>query len=314
MSPPPVAAALDIGSNSVHLLVAQPAPGSGPVVVLDASQHTGIGRVVDDQGQLGEQGRALLIDLVTGLVDQARALGADPVVLMGTEPLRRAADAPALIDALRARTGLALVVLERTQEGLLTLLGVTGGRVDGPLAVIDIGGGSTEVTVVGPGRPPTVGVLPAGSARLAAAVVRHDPVTADEIEALRRSARQQATQLPPFRPSRAIVSGGSGTNVARLLGRPGAPRVDRAAIGEATELLQAQPAETLAARTGLTPRRIAQLSAGLALVEALLDQLGLETAEVSDASLREGALLATWAAGSEWLEALPELASGRGIG
>ena len=166
MTAPPPAAAIDIGSNSVHLLVACKEPESEPRVVLDANRHTGIGRVVDQQRELGEEGRALLIDTVAGFVSQAQALDADRVLLMGTEPLRRATDAAALADALRARTGLAVVVLDRVQEGLLALLGVTAGRIDGSLAVIDIGGGSTEVTVASPGSPPEVGVI-AGRARRA---------------------------------------------------------------------------------------------------------------------------------------------------
>jgi exopolyphosphatase / guanosine-5'-triphosphate,3'-diphosphate pyrophosphatase len=312
MTVPSLTAAIDVGSNSVHLLAAHRDAASAVMPVLDAREHTGIGRLVDQLGRLGDEARARIGDLVVGYVEQARAVGADPVLLMGTEPLRRAADASVSIEAVRARTGLELVVLDRTQEGLLTLLGVTGGRIDAPLAVADIGGGSTEVTFVSPGRPPEVGVLPAGSARLAAAHIHHDPVTADEVAALRSTAREHAAHVPPWRPARGIIAGGSGTNVFRLLGRPPEVRVDRATIEEALALLRSHPTAELAARTGLTPGRVAQFAAGLALGEVLIDRLGLDTAEVSDASLREGALLAWWAAGPDWLVALPGLAKGSG--
>jgi exopolyphosphatase/guanosine-5'-triphosphate,3'-diphosphate pyrophosphatase len=309
---PSLAAAIDIGSNSVHLLAAHQDAASAVIPVLDAREHTGVGRLVDQSGRLGEEGRARINDLVVGYVQQARTVGADPVLLMGTEPLRRASDASVSIDEVRARTGLELVVLDRTQEGLLTLLGVTGGRIDAPLAVADIGGGSTEVTLVSPGQPPEVGVLPAGSARLAAAHIHHDPVTADEVTALRSTAREHAAHIPPWRPARGVIAGGSGTNVFRLLGRTPGARIDRTTIEEALALLRSHPSADLAVRTGLTPGRVAQFAAGLALGEALIDRLGLDAVEVSDASLREGALLAWWAAGSDWLVALPTLAQGGG--
>jgi exopolyphosphatase/guanosine-5'-triphosphate,3'-diphosphate pyrophosphatase len=307
---PPVSAAIDIGSNSVHLLVAKPGPGSVPVTLVDASEQTGIGRVVDERGAMGARAREGLATLVAGYVGQARELGAAPVLLLGTEPCRRASDAAALAGLLLERAGLPIAILDRTQEGLLTFVGVTGGRLADRVAVVDIGGGSTEVTIGGPGVPTVVEVLPAGSARLAADLVHHDPVSAEEVAALQRAARAHVEPLGSMQPARAIVSGGSGTNVSRLLGRARATPIDRAAIEEALALLQAHPAEELARRTGLTPRRVAQLAAGLAIGEALMDHLGLAVAEVSDASLREGALMAAWAAGPDWLAALPELAAG----
>lgn len=307
------AAALDIGSNSVHLLVAARDAGSRLTPLLDVSHQAPIGRTVDATGSLGEDLRRLLLETIEGYVGQARALGAAPVVLLGTEAVRQAADASAFLGALTDRTGLGVTVLDRTSEGLLTLLGVTGGVIDGPLAVVDIGGGSTEVTVARPAHPPVVGILPMGSARLAGQHVRHDPVTDEEVATLRAAARALVAGLDVPHPERVIVAGGSGTNVSRLLGRERTTPVDRAAIDAALRLLRDHPAEGLAGRTGLTPRRVAQLAAGLAIGEALLDRLGADVAEVSDASLREGALIATWAAGDDWLRSLPAIVWGQRV-
>jgi exopolyphosphatase/pppGpp-phosphohydrolase len=152
-----------------------------------------------------------------------------------------------------------------------------------------------------------VGIVPVGSARLAAAHIHHDPVTDAEIAALRQAAREHVSGLEVPRAERAVVAGGSGTNVSRLLGRERRTPIDRATLVEAFEVLRTETAEPLALRTGLSVRRVRQLAAGIAIGEALLERLGLEVAEVSDASLREGALLATWAAGGDWLAALPEL-------
>ncbi len=313
---PTPSAALDIGSNSVHLLVAHRGSddGSLPRVVplVDVSLHVGIGPVVDATGELGAEVRESLRATVEGYLGQARDLGVTVVLVLGTEALRRAADTAALVAAIGGPVGRTVVVLDRAAEALLMLLGVTGGRVDGSLAAVDIGGGSTQVAMARPGERPRVASLDVGSASLAAAHVTTDPVTEAQVDAMRRAARQHVSALDMDSPDRVVIAGGSGTNVSRLLGRDRTTPVGRADIASALTLLQSHPARELAARTGLTPRRVAQLAAGLAIGEALLDDLGLDAAEVSDASLREGSLIAWWLAGDQWLEALPSLVMGEG--
>jgi exopolyphosphatase/guanosine-5'-triphosphate,3'-diphosphate pyrophosphatase len=307
----PASAALDIGSNSVHLLVARPDADGRPVTLLDVSHQAGIGRTVDTTGDLGKELLDMILATLEEYLSQARAGDAGVVVVLGTEGLRHAADATDLGAALHARTGVRLTIVDRATEGLLTLLGVTGGHVPRSIAAIDIGGGSTEVTVAHPDGPPVVGVLPVGSARLAAAHVHHDPVTHTEVRALREAAREHAARLDVPRADRGVVAGGSGTNISRLLGRERTTPVDGAAIEAALDLLRTRPAEILAARTGLTVRRVSQLAAGIAIGEALLQRLGLDRVDVSDASLREGALLATWVAGDDWLASLPAIVGSR---
>ncbi len=311
MNPSPPAAALDIGSNSIHLLVAQRGPGGVPVPLVDVSHQAPIGRTVDATGQLGPHIRDEVLTTLAEYVEEARAWDATTLVVLGTEPLRQATDAADLAGELHARTGLRLLVIDRSTEGLLTLLGVTGGRVPVSLAVVDIGGGSTEVTVANPAGPPVVGIVAVGSARLAADHVRHDPVSDADLAALRAAAVAHVEHLDVPSADRGIVAGGSGTNVSRLLGRERTTPVDRAAFEAARALLRTHPAEVLAARTGLTVRRVSQLAAGIALGEALFDRLGLDTVDVSDASLREGVLIALWAAGDDWPSALPAIVAGR---
>jgi exopolyphosphatase/guanosine-5'-triphosphate,3'-diphosphate pyrophosphatase len=307
VNPSSPAAALDIGSNSIHLLVAQRGPDGAPRPLLDVSHQAGIGGIVDATGMLGPELRREILGTLDDYLEQARGRGAGPLALLGTEALRMATDASGLAADVMLRTGLVLMVIDRTTEGLLTLLGVAEGKVPRSLAVVDIGGGSTEVTVATPDGPPVVGIIPVGSARLAARHIRHDPVTEAEVAALRAAAREHVADLEMPRAVRGIVAGGSGTNLSRLLGRPRSTPIDRDAIEQAFRLLRSHPAEVLAARTGLTVRRVGQLAAGSAIGEALFERLGLDVAEVSDASLREGAIIAMWEAGEGWLDRLSEL-------
>jgi exopolyphosphatase/guanosine-5'-triphosphate,3'-diphosphate pyrophosphatase len=311
VNPSPPAAALDIGSNSIHLLVARRGPDGAPVPLVDVSHQAPIGRTVDTTGALGPGMRDEVLATLAGYVEQARAWDATRLIVLGTEPLRRATDVDRLAAGLETRVGLRPRVIDSVTEGLLTLLGVTAGRVPPSLAVIDIGGGSTEVTVTHPAGPPVVGLLPIGSARLAADHIGHDPVSDADLAALRDAAVGYVEHLDVPRADRGVVAGGSGTNVSRLLGRERTTPIDRDALAAARRLLRTHPADELAARTGLTLRRVSQLAAGIALGEALFDRLGLDIVEVSDASLREGVLIALWAAGDDWPSALPAIVAGR---
>jgi exopolyphosphatase/pppGpp-phosphohydrolase len=141
-----VGAAIDLGSTSVHLLVAHPERG-GLVALDDESTFLGLGAAVDGAGVLGAAGRAMLVETVGTYVARARQLGASRPILMGTEPLRRLDDAARIIAEVSAATGVPLAVLEHEEEALLTLVGLTAGNaVRNDLLVVDIGGGSPRAS------------------------------------------------------------------------------------------------------------------------------------------------------------------------
>ena len=214
-----VGAAIDVGSNSIHLLVAM-LGRSRLRTLVDESVQLGFGSVVDREGRLGSDARSAGVAALRGYVEQARGLGAEHITLVATEPLRRASDRSMFQSDVLRSTGLPLHVLSHESEAELTFLGVTVGRQPSTtLLVLDIGGGSTEIIVASPDGEPVVGALPTGSARLAAAFVTHDPTTWFEIDALRAEATRLFAGMPDARPARGIVAGGTGTNSNRLLGR-----------------------------------------------------------------------------------------------
>ncbi len=158
-----VSAAIDIGSNSVHLLVAAVDPVETLTILADDSLQLGLGRVVQAQGRLGAAARRAAVAAVATFADEARELGADGILLMGTQPLRHATDRSLLKRSIRQVIGLDLVVLSHDQEATLTLLGVSAGREpDGLLLVMDVGGGSSEVILAAPGTAPVVGAFAIG--------------------------------------------------------------------------------------------------------------------------------------------------------
>ena len=245
-------------------------------------------------------------------VETSRRLGAEAIVLVGTEPLRRAADAPIAVEDVQRATGVPLDILTHEEEGHLTLIGVTSGRrVAAELMVVDIGGGSSELVVVGAGTGVRATGLKLGSARLTASIVRHDPPTAAEIEHLAREARRILAGAPDASPRDVIAVGGTASNVIRVLPAATLDRtLTRRRIADALRILASEPWALAAERHAVHPVRARILPAGAAILDAILERYGVERVRISDAGIREGAVLAAIRAGDRWRERLPELAPG----
>ncbi len=309
-----IAAAIDVGSNSVHLLLTE----LDGEVVRDESVLLGLGAMVDMEGFIPDDGLEELVRVLAQYVNEAREEGARSVTLVATEPLRRASNRSRARAAVLAATGLELHVLSHDEEALLTVLGVLEGEpAREPTMVLDIGGGSSEVVLLEPGADPVVGVIPVGSARLTAQHVEDDPPTAAEVLELRAEAHHLFSSLPTGHPKRGIVVGGSGTNLIRLTTEEGDEDVpddgliDTERTARAIEIVKGAPSAQLVEDYGLRERRVRQMAAGASLIEAALDCYNLSALEASDASLREGIIHARAVAGDTWLEELPSLVAGR---
>jgi exopolyphosphatase/guanosine-5'-triphosphate,3'-diphosphate pyrophosphatase len=314
---PEVIAAVDIGSNTAHLLVAL--VGDRTVTPLaDESAVLGLGGIVDRDGRLPFAARTALVETLEGFATTARRWHANELLLLGAEPFRRATDADEVSEMVLGRIGVPIVVLDHADEAELTLLGVTSGApVEAPLLVVDIGGGSTEAIVQAPGVPPRTFIIATGSGRLTQACEPADPPMPADREHLAMRARELLAAAPRGRPSRAVFVGGSATNVARVVsgvrgGDPAAPDtvVPRVGVEQAIHEIDRTPSAVLAERYRLTPTRARLLPAGAALVLAFMERYELETVEVSEASLREGAVLALRHAGPGWRSQLTALTAG----
>jgi exopolyphosphatase/guanosine-5'-triphosphate,3'-diphosphate pyrophosphatase len=189
--------------------------------------------------------------------------------------------------AVEQATGIPLDIVDKEREGELTFLGVTGGQPGGrPLLVVDIGGGSSEVVLFDPQTGLRPVGLQTGSNRLTSEFIEHDPPTADEVGRLRARAAELAATLPDASPARAIFVGGTATNIIRLC------PLATAEFDGLYQTLTTVSAADLVMRYALRPRRAVQLAAGAALAEAILTRYQLTEADVSDASLRDGAIIA----------------------
>ncbi len=209
-------------------------------------------------------------------------------------------------------------LLPSAREAYLRLMnsGLYDALVADRLLVVDIGGGSSEWVVVGPEAAPATGVLPSGSRRLTAACATSDPPTTTDLARLRSEATRLATEsiaAPPV--ARAILTGGSATNLAKVLaalGDEAVPTLTRSGVEEVMRAIAGVPSAVVAERFRVSGARARVRPAGAALVLALFDVFGLDEATVSEASLREGAVLALARAGGDWRERLSQLTHGWG--
>ena len=279
----------------------------------DTSDLLGVGDTVDLHAEIPPDARGQVIDVLRSYVKTAHRSHAERLTLIGTEPLRRARNTQVLSDEIWQATGLQLRVLSEREEAILTFVGVTRGELpESPVIVVDIGGGSTEISRWTPGEALSVDSISIGSSRLSNAIVEHDPPTEDELDALFRAAADATQGLKQSFASggaapatgQAIFVGGTATNVARL------GRLTRDALAEDRRTLAKQSTAAVTARYNVKPRRARQLAAGVAIVDALLDTYGLDGAEVSEASLRDGAIICAARYGDDWRDSLETLARG----
>lgn len=244
--------------------------------------------------------------------ETARRLGARSIAFVGTEPMRRASDGASAVQEVSLATDVPLFVLDPREEAELTLIGVTLGRpIVRELAVVDVGGGSSQIVQIGPDHSPTSIGLPLGGARLTAALVASDPPTETEIELMRSEARRIVGQLPGIAVAELIAVGGTASNLVKVL--PAAAldrRLDRNRLNTALEALRSEPSASAAERYAINPTRARLLPAGSLILDAVLGHLGLDELAVSEAGVREGTVLAQAQAGRAWRDRLVILARG----
>lgn len=278
----------------------------------DESVLLGLGDTVETHGTIPEPHRAELVAALAGYAARARELGARDIAFVGTQPLRRAADARAVVMAVEDSTGVPLHVLDHEEEGLLNLLGATAGRpITAPLAVVDIGGGSSEIVLVEPGVHARATGLALGGAALTRLLVEHDPPAPGEVDALRRAARTAASAAPAGRPVEMLVVGGTSSNLVKVI--PAATRdrvLTRRRLAGAGRTLRGTSALDVAGRFGITEKRARMLPAGAAILDGLLERYGLVQAVAVEEGIREGVVLALARAGAGWRDHLDALAHG----
>jgi exopolyphosphatase/guanosine-5'-triphosphate,3'-diphosphate pyrophosphatase len=305
----PVVAAVDIGSYSVHLLVGR-VHGWRIETVHDESAFLGLGRAIDEAGRIGAAGDRV-VETLERYFATAQALEAWVMVVVATDPFRRAPDAPDLAARVQAGLGLEIITVSHEEEARIALIGVQAGvPIRRPTALVDVGGGSTEVLLAGPGLDFEAVGLPLGASRLTGVHVRHDPPLPTELSAMLAEASVAFARAPDALPGGLVAVGGTARSLLRL----GPPLPNRTLswrrIRSALSLAAEAPSSQLAERFGIRPSRAAVIPAGAAILLAAISRYGLDHLSVARGGLREGLVLARVHGGVGWRDAIGELALG----
>ncbi len=306
---------LDVGSNTVHLLVVDAHPGGHPDPVRSHKAELQLSRLLRDDGSLGQHGLTALCEAVTSAREAAEAEGVEDLVAFATSAVRDATDSAEVLAGVRKRAGVDLVVLPGEDEARLTFLAVRRwfGWSSGRLLCLDIGGGSLELAT-GMDEEPDVAVsLPLGAGRLTREVLRgSDPPRKRDLAGLREHVQALLAGARPAlrssgRPDRGVVTSKTFRSLARLDGAAPyseGPRVPRsltlAGLDRTVERLAAMPAAERARLPGVSPSRSGQLLAGAVVAQEALRAFDLTSVDVCPWALREGVILRRldWLAGS----------------
>jgi exopolyphosphatase/guanosine-5'-triphosphate,3'-diphosphate pyrophosphatase len=279
-------AVIDVGSNTIRLLVGTRAGGTLSEVAR-GKRVVGLGRDVEQLGAISAPKLAEAAECVCDFVDDARAVGAALIDVVVASPGRQARNADQLVRLISRASGAQVRVLTQEEEARLAFEGALDDvEADGAVAVCDVGGGSAQIAVgtVG-GGPAWLRSIDLGSLRLSARVPHGDPPTKSEQAALRAEARSAVSALTPPMPRHAVAVGGSARALRKLVGKSLGPEQ----LEEAMRLLRRVSAEELCEHYDLDAWRAGALPAGAAIMAEIQGLLQVPL-EVGKAGLREGAL------------------------
>lgn len=305
---PAVKAFIDIGTNSVRMVLVRFRADGGFTELAQRKETVRLGEGEFDSGLLQPAAMARASLVVAGFAQMARAAGAAEIVAIATSATREARNRLAFLQRIHDEAGVVVHPISGPEEARLIFLGVASGLdlADREALVIDIGGGSTEMIVGSGGGHRAVESVKLGAIRLTNAFearLGDAPVAPELYAAMRRVARGTAIRAVQALRAHlpvdvAIGSSGTAENLADIAarltyGRPRQPSdgLTLAQLRAVAALLCRLPLAERRRVAGLNPARADIIVAGAAILETLLDELGVGAITISDRGLREGLIV-----------------------
>jgi exopolyphosphatase / guanosine-5'-triphosphate,3'-diphosphate pyrophosphatase len=289
-------AAIDIGSNTTRVLVAEPQSGQLRKV-MEQRAYTRIGKGSRHNGRIADEKIGEVAEVVATQVKLAQEIGAEAIRIVATAAIREARNRDAAVAAIEAAAGMPVQVLGEEEEGRLAFIGATktlGHPVEGAVGVVDVGGGSSEI-ILGTASEGVSEVqsFAIGSGSLADDYLQGDPPSPAEVRKLRDHIDDFFGGVEVEHPDQAVAVGGSATSLSKLVGTV----LEYETLERAVRVLASDPIDDVARRFELDPRRVRLLPAGVLLLEKLSELLG-QPLQIGKGGLREGIILEQLANGS----------------
>jgi exopolyphosphatase/guanosine-5'-triphosphate,3'-diphosphate pyrophosphatase len=282
-------AAIDIGSNTTRVLVAEPVDGQLKKV-MEQRAYTRINKALDDDGAILPEKVQEVAEVVATQVRLARELGAEVIRSVATAAVREASNGELAVGAIAEASGVPVDILDDEEEGRLSFIGATktlGHPVEGKIGVVDVGGGSTEVILgTAPEGVESVRSWSVGSGVLADELIASDPPSAAEIRKIRDRIGDIFEGVEIEHPAQAVAVGGSATSLRRLVGAV----LEYETLERGIRVLAGDPATEVARRFELDPERVRILATGVLLLEKVSELLG-QPLQIGKGGLREGVIL-----------------------
>lgn len=298
---------LDIGSNTIHLLLVDAFPGARPTAYADHKRAMSLIKHLDDDGAITPTGQTNLIEFIHGAVAFAKANGAADMISFCTSAIRDAANGKAVLERIGRETGVHLTVLSGDQEAAMTYFAVRrwhGWHVEN-LLNFDIGGGSFEMSFGTDELPATAVSVPLGAQRLTKDFFDHpDPPGSDQVASLHEYIHEVLAEyrglFPDELPANTVVTGTSKTfrSLARLAGA--APSTDglfvprklrHKDLGTWIKTMAVMSESQRAQLPGVSDMRARQVLAGGMVAQAAMEVFGIKKLRICPWALREGLIL-----------------------
>lgn len=296
---------IDVGSNTVHLLVVDAHYGGHPLPAYSHKIELRLSENMTPDGLISPAGADRLSRFIRECLEVASEQGVEDLMAFATSAIREAPNGEQVIAQVRADTGVNLEVLSGPDEARMTFLAVRRwfGWSSGRLLVVDIGGGSLELAT-GLDEEPDVAIsLPLGAGRVTRDRLAGDPPAEDVVKQVRTGIRAElAREVRPLlkagTPDRAVGTSKTMRSLARIAGAapsgdgPFVPRtLVRSDLVDIVKRVQRMSADERTSLPGVSIGRSQQLLAGALVIEAAMDLLQVERLDICPWALREGLIL-----------------------
>ena len=296
---------LDIGSNTIHMLIVDAAPGARPEPEASTKRTVRLMKYLKEDGSIKKVGIDAILEAIDESMKLAEEYDITQLLAMATSALREAPNGNKVLRKIEERIGQGVTVLSGTDEARLTFLAARRwyGWDAGRLLMLDIGGGSLEVAM-GSDEEPTVALsVPAGAGRVTTRFLPEGTATPEELEEVRRQVRRilepMVEAFPKSKhPNHAVGTSKTFRSLARLAGavlrQPGREDtmiMTREQLEDWIPRLAAIEPEQRVALPGITPERTMQIVGGAIVADEVMKALNIQEIEICPWALREGAIL-----------------------
>ncbi|MBI3357882.1 MAG: Ppx/GppA family phosphatase [Nitrospirae bacterium] len=298
-------AVIDIGTNSIHMVLAEVLPDASYKILDRFKDMTRLGNGAFATRQLSDEAIARALEVLKTLVTLARNKGFDRIVAVATSAVREARNGGDFVDLIAEQTGLTVRVISGVEEARLIFLGVKNSIAlpDGPTMVVDVGGGSVELIVGSRGGMIHAKSLKLGAIRLVDQFLSKTPPSNQMMRALEEAVTDPLkAALGSFRPKKfesLVATSGMAGNIADIIHlrqtRRPIPQHNLATVTlKDIRVLEAELARSSVkarlAIPGLDPKRADTLLPATIVLRCLLELSGLEEMTLCDKAIREGVI------------------------